>query len=181
VIEITWDDVKVDGSTTLPASEYNDLVAAAKHTSAQAAKWSIFNASANYIFQIAGVQMLSFTYSTNVTTITGGGTSGDDLVLKASGSNAYPKIILQGNTVIDMYAVSGVNLYSSATNYGRFYLTGSDCTLLAMGTNYNVSFVPNGTGLVKFGTYTVKAAEVHTGYITILDSGGTSRKVMVCA
>lgn len=34
---------------------------------------------------------------------------------------------------------------------------------------------------LRVGTYAVKAAEVHTGYITIKDAGGTERKVMVCA
>ena len=37
------------------------------------------------------------------------------------------------------------------------------------------------TGVLKFGTYAVKAAEAFAGYVTITDSGGTPRKLMVCA
>lgn len=178
---MAWDDIKTDGVSTFPASEYNDLVAAVKHTSAQAAKWSIFDAATAYIFKIAATNMMMISYASNVTTISGGNVSGDDIVLKANTANAYPKIVLMGNTGIQLYAIPSVELYSSATNYGRLTLTGSDFTLQAMGANYNVSLVPNGTGLVKFGTYTVKAAEAFVGFITMLDSGGTSRKVMICA
>ena len=167
--------------STFPASEYNDLVAAAKHTSAQAAKWSVFNTTATYNFQVSGTERMRISYASSVTTVQGGTTAGDDLVLKGSNADAYPKIVLQGGSTLDLYSTSTTSLYSSATNYGRFGLTGSDFQVTAMGTNYNVALVPNGTGLVKFGTYTVKAAEVHTGYFTMLDSAGTSRKVMICA
>lgn len=183
MINTAWDDVKTDGSSSLPASEYNDLVAAVKHTSVQAAYWATFDAATIYTFKVAATERMRISYASSVTTIQGGVTTGDDIVLKASNANAYPKIVLQGNTTADIYAVSGVNLYSSATNYGRFAYVASpsDFKVIAVAANTNISLVPTGTGLVKFGTYAAKTTEVHTGFTTMLDSGGTSRKVMICA
>ena len=180
MINIAWDDVKVDGSTSLPASEYNDLVACAKHTSAQAAKWAVFDTATNYVFKVAATNRMTISYASSVTTVSGGGTAGDDIVIKANTVDLYPKIVFQGGTTLDLYGVPSVNLYSSATSYGGFTLTGSDFVIRSMGTNYNISFTPNGTGLVKFGTYTATPGAI-TGYITILDSGGTSRKIAVTA
>lgn len=45
-------------------------------------------------------ECLKVTYSSNVTTLSGGAVSGDDLVLKASTADASPKIELKGNDVI---------------------------------------------------------------------------------
>lgn len=50
--------------------------------------------------------------------------------------------------------------------------TGSD-------TNIDVEIVPQGTGVFKYGTHSAIGAETVTGYITIKDSGGTTRKLAV--
>ena len=74
---------------------------------------------------------------------------------------------------------------SAPVNY--FRLAGSNAgggpTLLAEGsdTNIDLAFTPKGTGTMRFGTYTAGAATDSTGYITIKDSGGTTRKLMVQA
>lgn len=74
---------------------------------------------------------------------------------------------------------------SAPVNYAR--IAGSNAgggpTILAEGsdTNIDLSFTPKGTGGVRFGTYTAGAATDSTGYITIKDSGGTTRKLMVQA
>lgn len=74
---------------------------------------------------------------------------------------------------------------SAPVNY--FRLAGSNAgggpTLLAEGsdTNIDMTFTPKGTGNVRFGTYTAGAATDSTGYITVKDSGGTTRKLMVQA
>lgn len=44
----------------------------------------------------------------------------------------------------------------------------------------NLRLTPN-SGIVQFGTYAAKGAEVFAGYITINDTAGNARKVMVCA
>jgi len=45
--------------------------------------------------------------------------------------------------------------------------------------NIDLAFTPKGTGRVRFGTHSAIAAETVTGYITIKDAGGTSRKIAV--
>ncbi len=85
---------------------------------------------------------------------------------------------------------AGVHLHvggaaSTPVNYAR--IAGSNAgggpTILAEGsdTNIDLAFTPKGTGLVRLGTYTAGAATDSTGYISIKDSGGTTRKLMVQA
>lgn len=84
-----------------------------------------------------------------------------------------------------------VELFSSNAQGLMFYdQTGADFlkinwvtpdTQLTTFTNYNIALIPNGTGKVKFGTYTAGAATDSTGYITILDAAGNIRKLMVQA
>jgi len=58
--------------------------------------------------------------------------------------------------------------------------TGAAPVLSAQGsdTNINLTLTPKGTGTVKFGTYTAGIL-AQTGYITITDSGGTSRRLLI--
>lgn len=76
--------------------------------------------------------------------------------------------------------------FTDASNYERGALNmGADYVELAAETagtgddNMDVRLTPAGTGLVRFGTHTVIGAEAVSGYITIKDSGGTSRKIAV--
>lgn len=74
---------------------------------------------------------------------------------------------------------------ASAVNY--FQLTGGATgspgvvTGSAQGTdsNIDIALTPKGSGVLKFGTHSAIAAESVTGYITIKDAGGTSRKIAV--
>jgi hypothetical protein len=58
--------------------------------------------------------------------------------------------------------------------------TGSPVTLSAAGsdTNVDLALVPQGTGVVKYGTYTAGVL-TPAGYITIKDAGGTSRRILI--
>jgi hypothetical protein len=58
---------------------------------------------------------------------------------------------------------------------------GEAVRLLASGTdtNIDISFVPQGTGVVKYGTHTASADAPISGYITIKDSAGNLRKLAV--
>jgi len=47
--------------------------------------------------------------------------------------------------------------------------------------NIDLAFTPKGSGRIRFGTHSALAAEVLSGYITIKDAGGTSRKIGVIA
>lgn len=76
--------------------------------------------------------------------------------------------------------------YTDASNYERGALNaGADYIELAAETagtgddNLDVRLTPAGTGNVRFGTHSALGAETVTGYITIKDSGGTTRKVAI--
>lgn len=58
--------------------------------------------------------------------------------------------------------------------------TGTSPSILAAGTdaNINIKLTPQGTGVLQFGTYTAGIL-AQTGYITITDAGGTSRRLLV--
>lgn len=69
-----------------------------------------------------------------------------------------------------------------STDYERLAITGDAITVETAGTgtdDIDLSLVPAGTGVLKFGTHTTIASETITGYITVKDSGGTSRKLAV--
>jgi hypothetical protein len=46
-------------------------------------------------------------------------------------------------------------------------------------TDVTLSLAPKGAGTIRFGTYTASALLAVAGYITITDSGGTSRRLLV--
>lgn len=72
--------------------------------------------------------------------------------------------------------------FTDVSNYERLAITGSGITVESAGTgtaNIDLALTPAGTGVVKFGTHSAIGAETVTGYITIKDAGGTSRKVAV--
>lgn len=76
--------------------------------------------------------------------------------------------------------------FSDASNYERVAIqTGSGYVELAAETagtgtdDIDLRLTPAGAGKVRFGSHSAIAAETVTGYITITDSGGTSRKIAV--
>lgn len=79
------------------------------------------------------------------------------------------------------------NSYTDSSNFERLTLTGvagtsvniTAETLGTGGDNLDIVLTPAGTGNVKFGTHSAIAAETVTGYITIKDAGGTTRKLAV--
>ena len=72
---------------------------------------------------------------------------------------------------------------SSAVNYlvARGAVTTAEPSLEAGGsdTDIDVTIIPKGAGNVKFGTHSAIVAETVTGYITIKDAAGNSRKIAV--
>ena len=85
------------------------------------------------------------------------------------------------NVALEQMRVSNT---TSAVDY--LQVTGSatgnpaNITMSAQGSdsNINLVFTPKGTGTVKFGTYTAGIL-TPAGYITITDSGGTSRRLLI--
>jgi len=123
---------------------------------------------------------LIFDVSTaTISRIYGGENSGDMLQIYNNSADERAMIQLGTNVVLD--GNNAVQFSTDGTNYG--YVDGGDATKFIM-ASYNdrdISFQPNGTGLVRFGTYAALSGETVTGYITIKDAGGTSRKLAVVA
>lgn len=78
--------------------------------------------------------------------------------------------------------------YTDASNYTRLALkTATGVHTIeteSLGTgeaNIDLALTPKGTGRVRFGTFSALAAEVVTGYITVKDAAGNSRKLAVIA
>ena len=136
------------------------------------------------------------------TTIEGGGTTGDDLTMKANSVNAYPLFGMLGNShmyisvplTASFYVNHGVNkslnvsYAANVTTVRGGNVTGDD--LILKGNNVDGDKITvegagdiflEPTGLVKFGTYAAIVAETLQGYVTIKDEAGNSRKVAVVA
>jgi hypothetical protein len=79
-------------------------------------------------------------------------------------------VIHTAGTVANYATLTG-NVAGSAPAFG---VAGSD-------TNIDLTLTPKGTGNVRFGTFTSNADTPITGYITIKDSSGTTRKLAVIA
>lgn len=88
------------------------------------------------------------------------------------------RFIGSGGTIIGQ-----VENVASAANYLRLISqTTTNAPELRAGgsdTDIDLALTAKGTGVLKFGTRTAIGVETVTGYITIKDSGGTSRKLAV--
>ena len=75
----------------------------------------------------------------------------------------------------DLTNVNGLEFDLSAT--------GSAPMVRAAGTDTNIDLALSGqgTGVLKFGTHSAVAAETFSGFLTVKDAAGTSRKIMVCS
>lgn len=123
--------------------------------------------------------------------VTSGSATGNDLRLISQGpdTNINAEIRAKGSAYVSFLSSGNYGLRvgsgPTAVNYFETQAgaTGVAPHLTTAGsdTNIDLRLIPKGTGYVQFGTYAAKAAEVHTGYITIKDTAGNLRKVMVCA
>jgi hypothetical protein len=79
--------------------------------------------------------------------------------------------------------MSVTNVGGTVVNYLDFIgsATGSGPALRVLGTDASadLNLAPKGTGKLRFGTLTATADAAVTGYITIKDAGGTTRKLAV--
>lgn len=95
------------------------------------------------------------------------------LAAKGAGKTIY---LLNGSgTGLQVYATGNANYLRTTgvatTNAPILSAQGSD-------TNIDIALTPKGTGVVQFGAYTAGVL-TPTGYITIKDSGGTVRRLLV--
>lgn len=121
----------------------------------------------------------------------GGAATGNNCVMSTQGSdsNIGLTVYTQGSGAYKFMTNNngqqqfGITHTASAVNYLNVTgaATGAGPALQALGsdTNIDLNLTPKGSGVVRFGTHSALAAETVTGYITIKDSGGTSRKLAV--
>ena len=110
-------------------------------------------------------------------------TTTDDLFIYANTTDAYPIVSLlgAGGIILSLPANGVVQLKDTTDNLISIGRSGADIVFTGNYANKNISFVPNGTGLVKFGTSVGTGDVVCNGYVTILDNAGGTCKLMRCA
>jgi hypothetical protein len=91
------------------------------------------------------------------------GNSSDRQLLRVTSTNA--------NNTGNLIQISGAAAGSSPSISAINQPSGTD-------SNVNIILTPKGSGTVQFGTYTAGTV-VQAGYITITDSGGTTRRLLV--
>lgn len=108
-------------------------------------------------------------------------TDGSNIIELAPGSNSIEHRNGSNAQTYNQYFS-----YTDASNYTRMaFKTATGIHTIeteSAGTgeaNIDLALVPKGTGAVRFGTHSAIGAETVTGYITIKDAGGTSRKIAV--
>jgi hypothetical protein len=126
------------------------------------------------------------------------GTTGGIYLLKGGGG-VVPVYADSTNSSLEFYATganyvrlgngNGVHLVAGTGSAGTYVnnlravgsATTNQCVLLAEGTDTNIDLEvrPKGSGVLRVGTHSALAAETVTGYITIKDAGGTTRKIAV--
>lgn len=125
-------------------------------------------------------QLIGIEKGTALTTIYGSDTTLDDLIFKANSVDSYSYFKLHGSGIIEFRAHGASVFYSDAIAYMVLQLEGG-YSKIKTSDNKDLGLLPDGTGAVRFGTYTAGAASDSTGYITIKDAAGTTRKLMVQA
>jgi len=112
----------------------------------------------------SAVNYLTLTNSTLSPVLGAAGTGTDiSLQLSAKGAGVYT------------FVNSGIDTNLRITNVsGRV-----EFNALGSVTNADIRFVPKGTGLLRFGAHTAIGAETITGYISIKDDTGVTRKLAV--
>ena len=123
----------------------------------------------------------------NFVQVTGGATgNGSTISVQGSDANAFLAITSKGTSAIRLQTNGSnqvlINNTTSAIN--QIGLTGSTAGIapqistLGTDTNINLALTPKGTGRVQFGTYTGTIL-TPTGFIEIVDAGGTVRRLLV--
>ena len=102
-------------------------------------------------------------------------TTAGDIIISASASAASPSALLHLIKTTEQLRVG-----YDTSNYLHITVSSTGSVTFAVtGTNPDIIFTPTGTGNVMFGTHSSLSGESVSGYITIKDSGGTSRKLAV--
>jgi len=106
-------------------------------------------------------------------------TTTDDVSIYPNGTDSYSRIVLLGNSGMQLYVKAGaaLSLYADATLAGRFYYDSGNNQYIVESSiaDKDLYLSTAGTGVVKFGTYTADATVSQAGYITVKDNAGNTR------
>jgi len=118
----------------------------------------------------------AFDYDGDNSRIYGSTDGGSDLYLIGNTDGDAGEIHILDNGRTQLY-------WDTSTGFASFeYASGTnDFEIKSIQINSDIFIDPNGSGVVKFGTYAALSGETVAGYITIKDAGGTSRKLAVVA
>ena len=109
-------------------------------------------------------------------------TAGDGLRIYGNLTDILPRFQIAGNGSMEAVTTNG-GVFRVTDGTGTYIidylLSGTDAILESKTNNNNLYLKTNGTGKLKFGTYTAGIKADSIGYIEVLDSGGTSRRLMV--
>lgn len=130
--------------------------------------------------------------SANYVAVYGGAVGGRVLVrsegtdanipLGLCGKDSSVQLFTDSNQTVRGFNVAhtpnGVNYFQTSSS-----VAGTPVALAAQGsdTDIGIALIPKGAGNIHFGTFTANADAPITGYITIKDAGGTTRKLAVIA
>jgi hypothetical protein len=155
---------------------------------------SYFTKGAGYHFFYNGAGSPQFAINPTASAVnylqTTGGATNNAPTITSTGSDTDIGMALRtkGAAGFEFYSATGGSLqfyiYPTSTAVNYVQVSGSATSgpvgVSAKGsdTNIDISLSPKGTGVVQYGTYTAGIV-TQTGYITIKDAGGTSRRLLV--
>jgi len=118
----------------------------------------------------------------NFVQVTGAATSASPTIT-SQGSDTNINLSLSPKGAAVVAVSSELRVATAAVNFFQMYGSGSGSgpvfASIGSDTNIDLTLTPKGTGNVRFGTLTATADTAISGYITIKDSGGTTRKLAV--
>jgi hypothetical protein len=136
------------------------------------------NTTSNIQFQVSNTAS-----AVNYVQVTGGATGNpSNVTISAQGSDTNTNMVFGKKGTGNFQFYGSVQAGVGNANYFQMNgaASGSAPAILGVGSDadIDVAFTPKGAGAVRFGTYTASVL-TPTGYITIKDSGGTSRRLLV--
>jgi hypothetical protein len=112
-----------------------------------------------------------------------GNTTTNNPTISAQGSDTNPSLWLTAKGSGQVVSRSWFTAAQASANYWQMAGAGAGSSpvlsVLGSDTNIDLALTPKGTGRVKFGTHTATADTAVSGYIEIVDAGGTVRKLAV--
>lgn len=195
---VSWD---TSGNVTLAGTTGHSLSAPLSYPTGSQTflKWG---SSGNQQLKTDGTQLL--VYNGGIAANTASLNRSSHIVLRNDAAFAWTSATAADAGTIDLYlyrdaanvlalrnstnaqAFRWSHTHTDSSNYQRGALrTGSTYVEVAAETagtgadDIDVLLTPAGTGKVSFGSHSAIAAETVTGYITIKDNGGTTRKIAV--